>query len=178
MILDRSRGIERCQVLNFDRYSYQEAIERCPQQKGLDGSRSYWGDKNFLDGSRSCREAIKKNSQKPRWIENAIIAIEKESLKGSIDSQLSRGIQQLSRLLKNSFSRIEKHRYECNQACCTTKDPNNILNSQKHLSTHKNVQLRVLKHTHTHTHTHTHILNKSNQFYVSKTSQDSFVSMH
>ena len=32
--------------------------------------------------------------------------------------------------------------------------------------------------THTHTHTHTHILNKSNQFYISKTSQDNLVSIH
>ena len=30
----------------------------------------------------------------------------------------------------------------------------------------------------THTHTHTHTLNKSNQFYISKTSQDSLVSIH
>ena len=28
----------------------------------------------------------------------------------------------------------EKHRYECNQACYLTKDPINILSSQKHLS--------------------------------------------
>ena len=32
--------------------------------------------------------------------------------------------------------------------------------------------------THTHTHTHTHTLNKSNQFYISKISQDSLVSIH
>ena len=30
----------------------------------------------------------------------------------------------------------------------------------------------------THTHTHTHTLNKSNQFYISKTSQVSLVSIH
>ena len=39
----------------------------------------------------------------------------------------------------------------------------------------KNVKHIDLK-THTHTHTHTH--NKSNQFYVSKTCQDSLVSIH
>ena len=32
--------------------------------------------------------------------------------------------------------------------------------------------------THTHTHTHTHTQNKFNQFYISKTSQDSLVSIH
>ena len=67
--------------------------------------------------------------------------------------------QEVSRLLKNSFSRKEKHRYECNQVCNTTKDPNNILNSQNHLST-KNFKHIGPKNTHTHTHTHT--LNKSN----------------
>jgi len=38
-------------------------------------------------------------------------------------------------LLKNNFSIREKHRYECNQTCNSTKDPNNILTFQKHLST-------------------------------------------
>ena len=49
-------------------------------------SSKYRGDINFLDESRSCREVIKTNSQKPRWIEIAITAIEKESSRGSIDS--------------------------------------------------------------------------------------------
>ena len=40
----------------------------------------------------------------------------------------------------------------------------------------KNVKHLDPKHTHTHTHTHT--LNKSNQFYILKTSQDSLVSIH
>ena len=32
--------------------------------------------------------------------------------------------------------------------------------------------------TYTHTHTHRHTLSKSNQFYISKISQDSLVSIH
>ena len=52
--------------------------------------------------------------------------------------------------LKIVFQRTEKHRYECNQACYSTKD-SNILSSQKHLSTRKNV-----KHIDPKTHTHTH----------------------
>ena len=35
-----------------------------------------------------------------------------------------------------------------------------------------------VKHIDPKTHTHTHTLNKSNQFYISKTSQDSLVSIH
>ena len=66
----------------------------------------------------------------------------------------------MSRLLKNSFSRREKHKYECNQACYITKDLNNILSSQNHLLTKKS-QVHRSK-------THTHTLNKSNRFYISK----------
>ena len=56
-------------------------------------------------------------------------------------------------MLKNSFSRREKHKYEYNQTCNSTKDPKNILISQKHLSIKKNVSIKIPKHTHTHTHT-------------------------
>ena len=41
-------------------------------------SNDYRGDKNFLDGTRSCREAIKTNSQ-TWWIEIVITVIEKGS---------------------------------------------------------------------------------------------------
>ena len=68
------------------RNSYRGAIERYPQQKGLDGSRSYRTSKNFLDRSSSCREAIEIESQESRWIEITITAIEKGSSKGSINS--------------------------------------------------------------------------------------------
>ena len=54
------------------------------------------------------------------------------------------------RLLKNSFSRGEKHRHECNQTCNSTNDPNNILTSQKKSLNKKNV-----KHIDPKTHTHT-----------------------
>ena len=76
------------------------------------------------------------------------------------------------RLLKNSFSRREKHRYECNKACNSTNDPINNLDTQNHLLT------TILSTWIPKTHTHTHTQNKSNQFYISKTSQDSLVSIH
>ena len=40
-------------------------------------SRSYRADKNFLNGSRICREAIETNSRKLWWIEDALRPIEK-----------------------------------------------------------------------------------------------------
>ena len=97
--------------------------------------------------SRSYRDKV----QKARWIEIALTSIETRRKRGSIDSNQSRGVKKLSRLLKNSFSRREKHRYECNQACYSTKDPNNILNTQNHLSTKKKCQAYRSK-THTHIH--------------------------
>ena len=68
-------------------------------------------------------------------------------------------------MLKNSFSGREKHRYECNQTCNTTNDPNSILNFSK-----TSLNNKKFKHINPKTHTHTHTLNKSNQFYISKTS--------
>ena len=67
---------------------------------------------------------------------------------------MSRGVEEVSRLLKNSVSRREKHRYECNQTCNSTKDPNNILTSQKLLLTRKKNVKHIDPKTHTHTHTH------------------------
>ena len=79
---------------------------------------------------------------------------------------MSRGVKEVLRLFKNSFSRREKHIYKCNQTCNSTKDPNNILTSQKHLSTRKVSSILIPKHTHT--------LKKSNQFYISKTKSRQF----
>ena len=41
----------------------------------LDGLNSYRADKNFLDGSRICQEAIKTNSQKLQWIDIALTSV-------------------------------------------------------------------------------------------------------
>ena len=50
--------------------------------------------------------------------------------------------------LRDYFKR-EKHRYKCNQAYNSIKDPINILSSQNHLS------MTILSTWITHTHTHT-----------------------
>ena len=85
---------------------------------------------------------------------------------------IEEAVEKLSSLIKTSFSkRGKKHKNECNQASYSTKDPNNILSSQKHLLTQKCKAFMIQN-------THTHTLNKSNQFYISKTSQNSLVSIH
>ena len=120
---------------SFDRCSYRE-VSKGPQQSRLDGTRSYRGDRRFLDRS----------TQLSRGVEIAI----KINLKSQQIGQVSKGIDEVSRLLKNSFSRREKHKYKCNQACDTTKDPNIILNSSKTFLNNKNV-----KHINPKIHTHT-----------------------
>ena len=51
--------------------------------------------------------------------------------------------------------------------------------SKQHFDiTKTSLKNKNLKHIDPKTHTHTHTLNKSNQFYISKTSQDSLVSIH
>ena len=110
-----------------------------------------------LDWSTSCREAIKD----PRTFlidlhscrEGVEIAIRNSLIARKI-ARCQGGVDEVLRLFKNSFSRGEKHIYECNQACNSTKDPVNILNSQNHLST-TILRIKIPK-THTHTHTHTH----------------------
>ena len=91
---------------------------------------------------------------------------DKQQQKGSIDKLSIERCRGAVEIALKQFLKREKQRYECNQTCNSTKDPNNILTSQKHLSTRKMSSILIPKHTHTHTHT----LNKSNQFYIPKTS--------
>ena len=98
-----------------------------------------------LDRSTRCREAIEgigTFSINPPGVEIAI----KKSLEAL---QIARCQESVELAFKNSFSRKEKHRHECNQACNSTKDPNTILISQNHLST-VILSTWILK-THTHT---------------------------
>ena len=97
------------------------------------------------------REAIKHLSRRQKLSRSIYLTIERclgvHSKAGSMDRGAIEetgdflidppSYREVLKLLKNSFSRREKHRYECNQACNSTKDLNNILTSQNHLSTRK-----------------------------------------
>ena len=133
----------------------------------------YRAYRNYLNRSRSCQDAIETNSQKLRWIENAITAIEKGRSKGLINSLAVERCLEAIEKLKNSFSKKRKTQIWMQSSIYSTKDPNNILSSQNHLLTRKMSSIYIQN-----THTHTHTLNKSNQFYISKTSQDNLVSIH
>ena len=104
--------------------------------------------------SRWIEVAIKKLSsiQKvSRWIELAFETYRECDNKQRKGLDRQHSCREVSRLLKNSFSRREKHKYECNQVCYTTKYPNNILSSHNQFSTRSIVKHIDPKHTHTHT---------------------------
>ena len=62
-ILDGSEGVERCQALILNRWSYRGAIERCPQQSDLDGSRSYQAFIEQIETFSMDREAVEEVSR-------------------------------------------------------------------------------------------------------------------
>ena len=62
-ILDGSKGVERCRALILNRWSCRGAIERCPQQSDLDGSRSYQASIKQTKTFLMDREAVKKVSR-------------------------------------------------------------------------------------------------------------------
>ena len=83
--------------------------------------------------SRRCRDCVKKKAWKA-W-------------------QIARYRGGVEPAFQNSFSRGEKHKYECNPTYNSTNDPFNTKISQNSLSIQKNLSTRISK-THTHTHTH------------------------
>ena len=109
--------------------------------------------------SRIYREEV----QKPWWIEIAITSIEKRRKRGSIETNLSRIYQEAVELEEKEFFKEEKHK-EMNATSKLLKHKTNQhIKLSKYLSTYMQ-SIQDPKHTHTHT------LNKSNQFYISRTS--------
>ena len=79
----KTRQIERCWGLNFDRCIYRATIQRCPQQIKArwieELSSIYRGDRNFLDGSRSYRDYDKKK------LKSSIDSLVVERYRGAVD---------------------------------------------------------------------------------------------
>ena len=118
-------------------------------------SRSYRGGRSFLDRSTKYRGGVEIVFKKNAWEAWYIVRY-----RGGVEPAF-----------QNSFSRCEKHRYECNPTYNSTNDPINTKIFQNSLSIPKKFWAQgSLKHTHT--------LNKFNQFYISKISQDNLVSIH
>ena len=128
-------------------------------EANLDGSNSYRASIEQTESFSMDQESIKNLSrsyqdkvQKARCIEIALTFIKTRRKRGSIDSNLSKGVEKLSRCAKIVFQRRKKHIYECNQTCYSTKYPKNMLNSQNHLSTRKMTSIQI-QNTHIHTYT-------------------------
>ena len=87
--------------------------------------------------SRRCRDCVKKNAWEAR--------------------QIARYWGGVEPTFQKSFSRCEKHKYECNPIYNSTNDPINTKISQNSLSIQKILSTRISK-----THTHTHKTNLTN----------------
>ena len=107
--------------------------------------------KESLDGSRICQESIEQTICTKNWLDGKKIYRE--------------SVEKLSSLKKRSFSREEKHIQMNATSKLLKQRSTQYVKLSKHLSTNKQSIHRSKTHTHTHTHT-----NKSNQFYISKTS--------
>ena len=107
--------------------------KRC-MQEDLDGSRGVEQLSSRLRGI----EQLSRRQKLSRWIEKLSRSYRdcnKEKLKNLNRQPSCREVLKSYRdCLKPVFQRREKHRHECNQACYSTKDPINIISSQKHLS--------------------------------------------
>ena len=101
--------------------------------------------------SRRCRDCIKKNAWEA-W-------------------QIARYRGGVKTFFQNKFSRCEKHRYGCNPTYNSTNNPINTKISQNSLSIQKKFWAQGSP-------KHTYTLNKSDQFYISKISHNSLVSIH
>jgi len=135
----------------------------------------YWANRKFLDGSRICWEAIETNSQKFRWIEIALTSVEKGRSKISINSLAVERCRKAVEMCKNSFSKKRKIQKWIQSSMLLNQ------RSKQHFTLSKtslNKKKKMLRIKIQNTHTHAHTLNKSNQFYISKISQDSLVSIH
>ena len=134
--LNGSRGVKSCWALIHDIFSV-EVLSRAVHSK-----------ETLMD--RTTIEPTESFSMDREFVEKLSRQILKSFNGSRLRLLLSRGVEKLSRCAKTIFQRREKHKNECNQACYSTKDPINILNSQKHLSPRKIKHLDP-KHTHTHT---------------------------
>ena len=109
-------------------------------------SRKYRATKNQieeqkLDRSTRCRGAIEGAeafSIDPPGIEEVSRLRLKECLRSLTDRKVSRRCRGgVEPAFQNSFSRCEKHRYECNPTYNSTNDPNDTKISQNSLSISK-----------------------------------------
>ena len=119
--------------------------------------------------SRSYRDKF----QIALWIEDAIRFVEKRSPRVSIDSYLSRIYQEAVELDKKQFYKERKntHKWMQSSKLLNQRSKQHFKLSNTSLNQKKCEAFMIQN-------AHTHALNKSNQFYISKTSQDSLMSIH
>ena len=138
----------------------------------LNGSRSCWGaikkKPKDLDGSRMCWGSVEETKRSEENLDGSAycrVSIESKAKRLNRKGCVEVSVKKLSSLKKRSFSREEKHIQMNTTSKLLKQRSTQYVKLSKHLSTNKQSIHRSKTHTHTHTHT-----NKSNQFYISKTS--------
>ena len=122
-----------------------QAVNRCKCRAYVEEQTTRYKNRNSIDqpSYREVRNFLDRSTQLSKGVEIAI----RNNLRAQQISQVSRSCRDC---LKTIFQRREKHKDECNKTCNSTKDPNNILSSQNHLST--TILSTWIPKTHTHTH--------------------------
>ena len=122
---------------SMDRISCLKAIEKKPRN---------------LDGSRSCREAIKYTESKEIFLNGSRFLLKKRK-KGSIERNPSRFYREAVELEENEFFKEEKHIKMNATSKLLNQRSNQHVKLSKHLSTYMQSIHRSRTKTHTHTHT-------------------------
>lgn len=119
-----SRGIEEVVEEGVENFAFDSF--RCRE---VSRYKTKFRDKKF-DRSTRCRvdiEKIEGFSIDPPGVETSVEIAIRKSLSSSTDDQVSRRCRGgVEPSVKNSFSRREKHRHECNPISTSTNDPLNI----------------------------------------------------
>ena len=140
---------------------YREEAQKPQWIKNL--SKIYRPGRKFLDGSKKLSRSYRDTVQKARWIEYAIRSIKKRRQRGSIDANLLRICWEAVELEENEFFKERKNTKRWMQTSKLLKHRSNQHVKLSKTSLNKKMQsIYDPKHTRT--------LNKSNQFYISKTS--------
>ena len=140
---------------------YREEAQKPQWIKYL--SKIYRPDRKFLDGSKKLSRSYRDTVQKARWIEYAIRSIKKRRQRGSIDANLLRICWEAVELEENEFFKERKNTKRWMQTSKLLKHRSN-----QHVKLSKTSLNKEMQSIHDPKHTRT--LNKSNQFYISKTS--------
>ena len=158
------RNLEISMDRDFVKIFLDKENERLDKREYVEVLSRIYRRLKHLDRSKKLSRIYRKETQKSRWIEIPLESVKTRRKKDSIEGNLSRSCQVWRKWV---FRRRKKH-IEMNATSKLLKQRSNQhVKLLKHLTTCMQSIHRSKKKKKK---THTHTLNKSNQFYISKTS--------